>query len=94
MKQLKEVPKSMLTFSGTPCEIGGLIFERMCLPAILQASNKSQPKALAQLYVGFLSSAMGAMAADFGHQAALEYSQAVVDSFSGMADELEGTRVQ
>lgn len=86
--------QSMLKFSGTPAEIGGQIWERMCNPAIRHASNNASPKALAQLYIGFLSAAMGSMAADFGHESALEGAQTAVDSFAGMADELEGTRIQ
>ena len=82
----------MLKFSGTPAEIGGQIWEHMCLPAIRHASNNTPPKVLAHLYIGFLSAAMGSMAADFGHQSALEGAQTAVDSFADMA--LEGTRVQ
>ena len=94
MQQLDEAPKAMMKFSGTPAEIGGQIFERMCMPAIRHTSNNSPPQVLAQLYIGFLSAAMGSMTADFGHQSALEGVQLAVDSFAGMADEIEGTRVQ
>lgn len=94
MKKLKEAPISMMKFSGTPSEIGLQIFERMCLPAIRQTSNNRPPQDLAQLYIGFLSAAMGAMAADFGHQSALDGALMAVKSFAEMADELEGTRIQ
>lgn len=94
MKELDVAPKSMLKFSGTPAEIGAQIWERMCNPAIRHASNNTSPQVLAQLYIGFLSAAMGSMAADFGHQSAMEGAQAAIDSFARMADELEGTRIQ
>jgi hypothetical protein len=94
MKELDVAPKSMLKFSGTPAEIGAQIWERMCNPAIRHASNNTSPQMLAQLYIGFLSAAMGSMAADFGHQNALEGAQTAIDSFAGMADELEGTQIQ
>ena len=94
MKELKEAPQTMLKFSGTPAEIGAQIWDRMCNPAIRHASNNTSPKVLAQLYIGFLSAAMGSMAADFGHQSALDGAQTAVDAFANLADELEGTRVQ
>lgn len=94
MKELDTAPKSMLKFSGTPTEIGGQIWERMCLPAIRHASNNVPQEVLQQLYVGFLSAALGSMAADFGHESALDGARFAVDSFAGMADELEGTRIQ
>lgn len=84
----------MLKFAGTPEEIGGQIWERMCSPAIRHAANNAPPEQLAQLYIGFLSAAMGSMAADFGHESALEGVHAVVDLFVGMADELDGARIQ
>lgn len=94
MDELKEAPKSMLKFAGTPAEIGGQIWERMCLPAVRFASNNAPQPALQQLYIGFLFAALGSMTADFGHANALFFARTAVDAFSGMADELEGTRLQ
>lgn len=94
MKEMKEAPESMMKFSGTPAEIGGQIWKRMCLPAVRHVSNNAPPMALQQLYIGFLSAAMGSMAADFGHQNAVDGAQVAVDSFAGMADMIDGTRVQ
>ena len=52
MKELKKAPESMLKFSGTPTEIGGQIWERMCLPAVGKIGRELPPVALGQLYVG------------------------------------------
>ncbi len=94
MDESSNVPRTMLKFSGTPAEIGGQIWERMCLPAIRHASNNTPPQVLAQLYTGFISAALGSMTADFGHDSALEGAQAIVDSFAGMSDEMQATKLQ
>ena len=64
-----ETTKSVV-FSGTPAEIGGQIFLKMCLPAVRKLCIEQPPQALVQLYVGFISAAFGAMTADFGADAA------------------------
>lgn len=80
--------KKQVTLTGTPAEIGGQIWERYCLPAVRRMSNEAPPVALQQLYVGFMSAAIGAMAADFGYEHAVLLAQRMVDSISSMADEL------
>ena len=95
MKETKEVPATMLKFSGSPVEIGSQIWERMCLPAIGITSKAMPPQALAQLYAGFMLSAMGALAADFGSDQAIAYITEVTDKFIAEAPTLgEATSVQ
>jgi hypothetical protein len=90
MSDLKTAPASMVTFSGTPTEIGGQIWERLCLPAVLAVDNKVPPVALAQLYSGFTMAAWGAMAAHFGHEQALQFAKEMLDAFSKAAPTLTG----
>ncbi len=70
--------------SGTPAEIGGQIFLKMCLPAVRKLSNEQPPQALAQLYVGFISAAFGAMTADFGAGAAEELVRHCLTALDGV----------
>lgn len=87
MDDLNKAPPSMLRFEGTPGEIGGQIWGRMCHPAVCAAG--ARPKAeLAQLYGGILSACLGSMAADFGHAASLAMLRQLVDAFEDMADQL------
>lgn len=63
-----------VTFTGTPLELGSKVFTSQCLPVIAAASKQPgfDAKAMAHLYAGFLQSCMGSLAADFGHQQAIE----------------------
>lgn len=95
MKEIKQAPQTMLKFSGSPVEIGSQIWERMCLPAIGITSKAMPQQQLAQLYAGFMLSAMGAMVADFGHEQAIAYVNEVTDKFIAEAPTLgEATSVQ
>lgn len=78
------------TIAGTPSEVGAQVWERFCLP-VLVATRGRPPEQVAQFYAGVVSSAFGAMAADFGHELATQIAQRLVDSFAGMADELAGS---
>jgi hypothetical protein len=84
MSDQKKTSKAFVKFEGTPAEIGAQIWEKMCLPAVQVTSNNAPTEVLQQLYVGFLSAALGSMAADFGHENALVGAKMVVDSFAGM----------
>ena len=95
-KEIQQAPPSMLKFTGTPVEIGGQIWARMCLPAVRHVSNNADPLSLAQLYAGIIMSGLGAMTADFGHPQALAFFEQMKDAFTEMADdpEMRGTTVQ
>jgi len=88
MKELKKAPESMLKFSGTPTEIGGQIWERMCLPAVGKIGRELPPVALVQLYDGFTMAAWGAMVADFGHVQALNFARQMLTAFEKSAPTL------
>lgn len=68
---------------GTPMEIGATVFHDICLPVIQKAQTQVQatPKQLAQMYCGFMQACMGAMAADFGHEQAINIAQTMTDAF-------------
>lgn len=85
MNELKKAPESMLKFSGTPTEIGGQIWERMCLPAVGKCGRDLPPVALGQLYGGFTMAAWGAMVADFGHVQALDFARQMLAAFEKSA---------
>lgn len=93
MNALKEAPKSMLKFEGTPHEIGAQIWQRMCNPAIHAATARPEKERM-QLYAGILMAAFGSMAADFGHDKATEIVCTLGDVFAAMGDELQGSQVQ
>lgn len=90
MNELKKAPASMLKFSGTPEEIGGQIWERMCLPAVEKVGREMTPLATGQLYAGFTLAAWGAMVADFGHEQALNFAQQMLAAFEKVAPTLTG----
>lgn len=95
-KELKQVPASMLKFKGTPLEIGGEIWERMCLPAVKAVGNQGDAKSLAQLYAGIFMAGLGAMTADFGHPMALAILGQMQSEFANMANdpEFQGSKIQ
>lgn len=68
---------------GTPIEIGEQVFHKFCLPTLKAAApaNPTQQQ-WAQLYGGFLMACMGAMAADFGHQGAVDIVQVFAKVFA------------
>ena len=68
---------------GTPIEIGEQVFQKFCLP-VLKAVATAEPthQEWAQLYGGFLMSCMGAMAADFGQQGAVDIIQVFTKVFA------------
>lgn len=70
----------VITFAGTPEEIGADVFIRLCMPVVREAQTKlgASPRQLAQLYSGFLGAALGSLAADFGQQQAVAIAEAVV----------------
>lgn len=84
---------TVLKFTGTPTEIGSEVWIRLCLPAIHSASRQS-PDVAVKLYAGFLMAVAGSMAADFGHERALEIMEIIVESFAGMSESLGGGTVQ
>ena len=84
MAEHHNAPESMLRFSGTPLEIGGEVWTRMCLPAIRKIGNERPPQELAQLYAGFLMGALGSLAADFGQEQAHQLAADLVASFERM----------
>jgi hypothetical protein len=93
MKELKEAPRSMLKFEGSPSDVGAQIWERMCNPAVRAVTGRPE-RELAQLYAGILMAAMGSMAADFGHERATDIVRDLTEAFAGMAGELEGGLTQ
>lgn len=94
MKELNKAPASMLTFSGTPTEIGAEIWARMCLPAVDKVSQGLPPLSLAQLYGGFTMAAWGAMAADFGAEQAANLARQMLKTFEANAHLVDGTDLQ
>lgn len=88
MRELNKAPAGMLKFSGTPTEIGGQIWERMCLPAVGKVGRDLPPVALGQLYGGFTMAAWGAMVADFGHVQALDFARQMLAAFEKIAPTL------
>lgn len=73
---------------GTPAECGAAIFEKFCMPALHAA--RAYPKSeIRQFYAGLIMAAMGAMAADFGHERASQMATALAASFAGMGAELK-----
>jgi hypothetical protein len=85
---MNKAPDSMLKFSGTPTEIGGQIWERMCLPAVGKVSRDLTPIATAQIYGGFTMAAWGAMVADFGHVQAVDFARQMLARFEKEAPTL------
>ena len=82
-----------MKFQGTPLECGQQVYERLLLPVLKEING--QPKtAIEEFYVGVLSSTFGAMAADLGHERAVECAQAVVTRFKGMSADLAGAMPQ
>jgi hypothetical protein len=73
---------------GTPAECGAAIFEKFCMPALKVASERPQSE-IVQFYAGLFMAAMGAMAADFGHERALQIVTLLAKSFADMGDELK-----
>ena len=88
MEELHKAPASMLKFSGTPTEIGGEIWMRMCVPAVLQCSRTLPPIELARMYGGFTMAAWGAMVADFGHVQAIDFARQMLARFEKEAPTL------
>lgn len=84
MPDQKLPPQRLISFSGAPVEIGGQIFERLCIPAVRKVSNQLGPLETKQLYCGFLSGLLGAMTADFGQEQAKSIAQTILDAFDGM----------
>lgn len=93
MKELKEAPRTMLKFEGSPSDVGAQIWERMCNPAVHAATGLPEQERM-QLYAGILMGAMGSMAADFGHEKATDVVRTLADVFAGMGDDLQGSQVQ
>ncbi|MDD2765318.1 MAG: hypothetical protein PHE83_15245 [Opitutaceae bacterium] len=73
---------------GTPAECGAAIFEKFCMPA-LKAAGAYPKSEVRQFYAGLLMAAMGAMAADFGHERASQMVTALAASFAGMGAALK-----
>jgi hypothetical protein len=93
MSELDKAPPSMLKFVGTPTEVGGQIWERMCNPAV-RASTARPERERIQLYAGILMAAFGSIAADFGHANASGMLHTLVDAFDDMAGELGNITTQ
>ena len=76
-------------FQGTPVEAGNKTFEALILPVLagIKGRNKIEVQ---QFYAGLLISIMGSMAADFGHDNAIEIVEALSETFTGMKYELSG----
>jgi len=70
-----------ITITGTPEEIGHKIFQQFCIPAIRETSKHHDAQKLANLYIGFVVSAFGAMAADFGYDNALVGAEKMLQHF-------------
>lgn len=85
--------KVKTVIQGTPVDCGAQVWEKLCLPTV-RAASKRPPIELKQFYVGILSAAFGAMAADFGHAEATSIARTLVESFAGMGDELQGGLIQ
>ncbi|GEM_PF-2128780 len=74
---------AMHIYKGTPLDLGHEIFGNHCLPVIEAASKQPgvDATAMAHLYAGFLQSCMGSLAADFGHQQAIQLVEMMVEEF-------------
>lgn len=74
---------AMHIYKGTPLDLGHEIFSNHCLPVIEAASRQPgfDANAMAHLYAGFLQSCMGSLAADFGHQQAIELVEMMAEEF-------------
>ena len=77
-------------FQGTPVETGNKTFEAFILP-VLAGINGRNPIEVQQFYAGLLMSIMGSMAADFGHDNAVEIVEALSETFADMKYELSGS---
>lgn len=75
----------VLRLEGSPIEIGGQVWERLCLPAVRQSSRHLQPEHLAHLYGGIVMSCWGAMAADFGEEQARGLADQMVEAFKAIS---------
>ncbi len=71
------------TFTGTPLELGAQVFTSLCSPVIEAASKQPgfDSNAMAHLYAGFLQACMGSLAADFGHQQAIQLVEMMAEVF-------------
>ena len=81
-------------YKGTAQDIGCEVFINHVMPIIQQASRKMPGDQLAQLYAGFLAGACGAMAADFGKEAAKIMIDAVSAQFDDVVEELDKGMMQ
>ena len=69
------------TFVGAPVDIGVDVFIELCMPVVREARAKlrATPQQIGQLYAGFISAAVGSMAADVGKEQALAWAQQTLD---------------
>lgn len=79
--------------TGGPFEAGASVWEKMVLP-FFEAVKDQPPLRVQQFYAGLLSSCMGAMVADFGHDKAVSILRTLADSLDSMRDDLCGSRTQ
>ena len=86
-------PKST-AYKGTAQDIGCDVFINHVMPIIQQASRKMSGDQLAQLYAGFFAGACGAMAADFGKEAAKIMIDGVAAQFCDVVQELDTGMMQ
>lgn len=85
--------KVIATIQGTPFQAGAGVWEQLVLPCF-SAVRDQPPIHVKQFYAGILTACMGAMAADFGHQQAVNILRTLADSLDSMRDELTGSRTQ
>jgi len=86
--------KKTKIFKGSSQSIGCDFFLQEVMPIIKMASKQMSQQDLAGLYAGFFAGACGAMAADFGPEAAQEMATKFAATFCRMADELEPRTLQ
>ena len=71
------------TYTGTPLEIGSQVFINLCMPVINAASQTQcvDGDQIAHMYAGFLQACMGSLAADFGHEQAVQLVEMMAAAF-------------
>ena len=65
---------------GTPIEAGAEAFVRFMLPLLVAAQDRPDEE-LALFYGGIIMAALGSMAADFGHDQAVNIADQLVSHF-------------
>ena len=79
-----------VTIQGTPLEAGEGVWQKLVLPCFSALKNEP-PQRVQMFYTGLLSSCMGSMVADFGHEKAVNILRTLADTLDAMRDEMAGS---